>query len=111
MQARHKVSQEGKQLQVLYASLIDWISDTRSQGYTDLQSSVKCLDHRGIVLVLDEVCSQAKVVRGCVMHSNAKRAKQRTTQLMRSACIQPCPYGEFSHCMLLLCGRATLFIH
>ena len=28
-------------------------------GYTDLQSLLKCLDHRGIVLVLDTVCSQA----------------------------------------------------
>ncbi len=34
-------------------SLIDWISDTRSQECTDLQSLVKCLDHRGIVLALD----------------------------------------------------------
>ena len=51
-------------------SLIDWISDTRPQGYTDLQSLVKCLDHRDIVLVLDTVyaCSQAKVVLGCMMH-------------------------------------------
>ena len=29
-------------------SLIYWISDTLSQGYTNLQSLVKCLDHRGI---------------------------------------------------------------
>jgi len=29
--------------------LIDWISDTLSQGYTNLQSLVKCLDHRNIV--------------------------------------------------------------
>ena len=28
------------------SSLIDWISDTLSQGYTVLQSLVKCLDHR-----------------------------------------------------------------
>ena len=27
-------------------SLIDWISDTCPQGCTDLQSPVKCLDHR-----------------------------------------------------------------
>ena len=40
-------------------SLIGWVSDTLSQGYTELQSLVKCLDHRGIVLVLDTVCSQA----------------------------------------------------
>ena len=26
--------------------LIDWISDTLFQGYTNLQSLVKCLDHR-----------------------------------------------------------------
>ena len=45
--------------------LIDWISDTLSQGCIDLQSLVKCLDHRGIVSVLDTVyvCIQAKVVR------------------------------------------------
>ena len=29
-------------------SLIDWISDTRSQGYTNLQSFVKSLDDKGI---------------------------------------------------------------
>jgi len=53
-----------------YVPLIDWISDTRSQGCIDLQSLVKCLDHRGIVLVLDTVyaCSQARVVLGCAMH-------------------------------------------
>ena len=47
-------------------SLINWISDTLSQGYTSLQSLVKCLDHRNIVS--DTVCSQAKVVLGCAMH-------------------------------------------
>ncbi len=36
-------------------SLIDWISGTRSQGCTDLQSLVKCLDHRGIVLALHAI--------------------------------------------------------
>ena len=41
----------------VYASLIDWISDTLSQGYTHLQSLVKCLDHRGIASIT--VCSQA----------------------------------------------------
>ena len=40
-------------------SLIDWITDTRSQGCTDLQSLVKCLDHRGIVLKLDTVYTHA----------------------------------------------------
>jgi len=45
-------------------SLTDWMSDTRSQGYTDLQSLVKCLDHR--VIVSDTACSQAKVVLGCL---------------------------------------------
>jgi len=49
-----------------YISLIDWISDTRSHGYTDLQGLVKCLDHRDIVS--DTACSQAKVVLGCAMH-------------------------------------------
>ena len=32
-------------------SLIDWILDARFRGYTDLQSLVKCLDHRGIMEV------------------------------------------------------------
>ena len=59
-----------KQLKVTVAasqlsdSLTDWMSDTRSQGYTDLQSLVKCLDHRFIVS--DTACSQAKVVLGCL---------------------------------------------
>ena len=38
---------------------IDWISDTLSQGYTTLQSLVKCLDHRGIVS--NTVCIQARL--------------------------------------------------
>ena len=37
-------------------SMIDWISDTLSQGHTNLQSLVKFLDHRGIAS--DTVCSQ-----------------------------------------------------
>ncbi len=40
-------------------SLIDWISDARPQGYTDLQSLVKCLDYTGIVS--DTVCSHARL--------------------------------------------------
>ena len=48
--------------------LMEWISGTLSQGYTDLQSWLKCLDHSGVVLVLDTVCSQARVVLGCVLH-------------------------------------------
>ena len=36
--------------------LVDRISDTRSQGYTNLQSLAKCLDHTDIVS--DIVCSQ-----------------------------------------------------
>ena len=51
---------------LLLDSLIDWISGTLSQGYTNLQSLVKCLGHRHIVS--DPVCSQAKVVLGCAMH-------------------------------------------
>ena len=42
-------------------SLIDWISDTRSQGCTYLQSLVKCLDHRDIVS--DTVCLKELSVR------------------------------------------------
>jgi hypothetical protein len=36
----------------LAVPLIDWISDTRSQGCSDLQSLVKCLDHRGMPLAV-----------------------------------------------------------
>ena len=36
-------------------SLIDWISDILSQGYNNLQSLVKCLDHRGTAS--DTVCT------------------------------------------------------
>ena len=39
--------------------LLDWISDILSQGYTDLQSLVKCLDRRGVAS--DTVCSQARL--------------------------------------------------
>ena len=45
--------------------LIDWISDTLSQGYTNLQSLVKCLDHRGIAWI------QYAVKQGCVRLCNA----------------------------------------
>ncbi len=45
-------------VQTYIVSLIDWILDTRSQGYTDLQRLLQCLYHRGIVLVLDTVCSK-----------------------------------------------------
>ena len=41
------------------ASSIDWISDTLFQGYTDLQSLIKSLDHRGIAS--DTVYSQARL--------------------------------------------------
>ncbi len=34
--------------QHVHISLIDWISDAFSQGYTNLQSLNKCLDHRGV---------------------------------------------------------------
>ena len=34
-----------------YFPWVDWISDTRSQGYTDLQSLVKCLDHRDALVL------------------------------------------------------------
>ena len=40
-------------------SLIDSISDTLSQGHPNLQSLVKCLDHRGTAS--DTVCSQARL--------------------------------------------------
>ena len=41
-----------------YIPLIEQISDTRSQGCTDLQRLVTCLDHVGIVV-------QNAVMQGC----------------------------------------------
>ena len=70
-------------------SLIDWIqiySDTLSQGYTNLQSLVKCLDHRNIVS--DTVCNQAKAVLGCAMHWNASR--RSLLQESRAADVERC---------------------
>ena len=55
-----KVCQAAK---VFRVPLIDWISGAHSRGYTDLQSLVKCLDHRGIVLVLNTVCSQVSLMQ------------------------------------------------
>ena len=52
-----------------YVSFIGWISNTLSQGYTYLQSLVKCLDHKNIVS--DTVCNQAKVVLGCAISVSA----------------------------------------
>ena len=43
--------------QLQWLSLIDWNSDTLSRGYSNLQSLVKCLDHRGVAS--NTVCSQA----------------------------------------------------
>ncbi len=52
-------------------SLIDWISDTRPQGCTDLQSPVKCLDHRYCGRYSMQSC---KAVLGCtsagLQHAN-----------------------------------------
>ena len=42
-----------------------WISDTLSQGYTKMQSSVKCLDHRCCIRYSMQ---SSKVVLGCAMH-------------------------------------------
>ena len=45
--------------------LIGWISDTRPQGCTDLQSPVKCLDHKYCDGYSMQSC---KAVLGCAMH-------------------------------------------
>ena len=52
---------------VVQDPLIDWISDTLSKGYTDLQSLVKCLDRM----------QSSKVVLGCatVQDREAQYAK------------------------------------
>ena len=40
-------------------TLIEWISDTLSLGCTNMQSLVKCLDHK--VIASDTTCSQARL--------------------------------------------------
>ena len=45
--------------------LIDWISDTLSQGYTHWQSLVKCLDHRDIAS--DTVCMCKQFLVSCAV--------------------------------------------
>jgi len=54
------------QAQTCIVFLMDWVSDTRSQGYTDLQSLIECLGHSGTVS--DTVCIQAKAVQCTKMH-------------------------------------------
>lgn len=60
--SRHKrLRQKGKCLSLLEAFLIDWISNTCFQGYTDLQSLIKCLN--------DDSMQSSKVVVSCAtMH-------------------------------------------
>ncbi len=48
---------------MVHVSLIDWISDTLSHGYTNLHSLVSCLDHRGI--------ASDAVKQGCFRLHNA----------------------------------------
>ena len=50
-----------------FVNLLDrLISDTLSQGYTDLQSLLKCLDHMGIVLVRYSIRYSMQSSKGCV---------------------------------------------
>ena len=66
------IHEPGKLVILLQHSLI---VDALSQGYTDLQSLVRCLDHRGIVL--DTVCSHkqrlCQAARCTEMHWNASQ--------------------------------------
>jgi len=50
-------------IMMVHVSLIDWISDTLSHGYTNLHSLVSCLDHRGI--------ASDAVKQGCFRLHNA----------------------------------------
>lgn len=62
-------------------SLIDWTSYTLSQGHTDWQSLVKCLDHRNIMS--ETGCSQAKLcqaARCTEVHWNASRRPSLQSQ-------------------------------
>ncbi len=52
-------------------SLIDWISDALSQGYTNLQSLVTCLGLLGYCIRYS--MQSSKVVLGCAAHCNASQ--------------------------------------
>jgi len=56
--------------------LVDWISDTCSWGYTDLQNLVKCLDHKCCGKDSMQSC---KAVAGCAMHWNALKCISEST--------------------------------
>ncbi len=78
--------------------LIGWTSDTRCfQGCTDLQTLVKCLDHRGTVL--DTVCRQAKVVLGCEASKLLCCCLQPGCRLLHlfAACMESC-YARSTVC-------------
>ncbi len=49
-------------------SLVHWISETHPQGFTDLQSLVKCLDHRcgNCLQIVSTSCKFSKSVQGLV---------------------------------------------
>ena len=51
------------------SGLIDWISGTYSQGCTNLQMLVRCLDHRGTASDYTVHSMQSsKLVLGCAIH-------------------------------------------
>ncbi len=60
MQKSLRTTEVSAHLPCNFPSFLDRLdTDTLSQGYTNLQSLVKCLDHRGIAS--DTVCSQARL--------------------------------------------------
>jgi len=61
--------------------LIDWTSDTRSQGYTNLQSLVKRLDHRDIAS--DTAC---RVKQGCYRLRDALKCISEATTKVTDVC-------------------------
>ena len=64
--SRNDCASEGAELsRSCLLSLVDWISNTHPRGYTDLQSLVKCLDHRCYDRASMQSC---KAVLGCAMH-------------------------------------------
>ena len=96
--------------------LICWISDTLSQGYTDLQSLLKCLDHRGIVLVLDTRCSQARAVLGFFCRLYKLDTWHGQSVPLYSGCLESTLGAVYGLCYTrgmcgLLCSHPNLGLH
>jgi len=63
---------------------LDWISDTRSQGCTSLQSLITCLDHEGACIVAQ---SRPAVMQGRVRLRDAMKCISEAVLQSYDACL------------------------